>query len=226
MLYEGKGISPVGEYYLHNNVLVLIKDPLPEEINIQYILEYVEKKVPFHLVYEVDSIDIGQFDEFEERQINSFYRDGAIFVTNYQSSKEDLIDDIIHEIAHAVEEQHSVNIYGDRTVEEEFLGKRRRLYDLLIANELMSNTEALRKQFATIKYTKRLDDVLYKEIGYPTLSSLTQGLFTNPYAITSLREYFASAFELYFLGEKTYLQKISPKVYYKMSILEEFNSEG
>ena len=226
MLYEGKGISPVGEYYLHNNVLVLIKDPLPEEINIQYILEYVEKKVPFHLVYEVDSIDIGQFDEFEERQINSFYRDGAIFVTNYQSSKEDLIDDIIHEIAHAVEEQHSVSIYGDRTVEEEFLGKRRRLYDLLIANELMSNTEALRKQFATIKYTKRLDDVLYKEIGYPTLSSLTQGLFTNPYAITSLREYFASAFELYFLGEKTYLQKISPKVYYKMSILEEFNSEG
>jgi hypothetical protein len=226
MLYEGKDISPVGEYYLHNNVLVLIKDPLPEEINIQYILEYVEKKVPFHLVYEVDSIYIGQFDEFEERQINSFYRDGAIFVTNYQSSKEDLIDDIVHEIAHAVEEQHSVSIYGDRTVEEEFLGKRRRLYDLLIANELISDTGALRKQFATIKYTKRLDDVLYKEIGYPTLSSLTQGLFTNPYAITSLREYFASAFELYFLGEKTYLQKISPKVYYKMNILEEINSEG
>lgn len=226
MFYEGKDASPVGEYHLHNSVLVLIKDPLPQEINVRYVLKYIENRIPFHLVYEVDSIYVGQFSEFVEREINSFYRDGAIFVTNDQSSKEDLIDDIVHEIAHSAEERYSVDIYGDRTVEEEFLGKRRRLRDLLIASELISGTDASRKQFAAIKYTKRLDDILYKEIGYPKLASLTQGLFTNPYAITSLREYFASAFELYFLGEKTYLQKISPKVYYKMSMLEKTNSEG
>ena len=42
-----------------------------------------------------------------------------------------MVDDIIHEIAHAVEEIAGSEIYGDDKIEIEFLGKRKRLESIL-----------------------------------------------------------------------------------------------
>ena len=39
------------------------------------------------------------------------------------------------------------------------------------------------------------------------------GLFISPYAATSLREYFATGFEAYYMGKKDQLDKISPVLY-------------
>ena len=59
-----------------------------------------------------------------EREINAMYKDGTIYVSNYQSDEEDMVDDIIHEIAHAVEDNYMMQIYGDNQIEVEFLSKR------------------------------------------------------------------------------------------------------
>ncbi len=40
----------------------------------------------------------------------------------------DMVDDIVHEIAHSVEKTFSMYIYANGNLEEEFLGKRNRLY--------------------------------------------------------------------------------------------------
>ena len=45
------------------------------------------------------------------------------------------------------------------------------------------------------KYDEEFDRFLHEEVGYEKLSILTNDIFINPYAITSLREYFAMAFE-------------------------------
>jgi len=42
------------------------------------------------------------------------------------------------------------------------------------------------------------------------------GLFPNAYSPTSIREYFASGFEEYFLGDRNYLKKVSPVLYRKI----------
>lgn len=226
VFYEGAEKSPVSEYWLLDRIFVLVKDPLPENIDLPYILKVIAHKIPEHLTYEIDVIYIGEFIEFAEREINSFYKDGAIFVTNQQIDNDDLLDDIIHEIAHSLEALHGPIIYMDRKVEEEFLGKRRRLYSLLRNHDSSAKFgKKIRKQFLNIEYTKEFDALLHKKIGYPLLSNLTMGLFINPYAITSLREYFASGFEQYFIGDKKYLQKVCPQVYYKLSDLEDIKSE-
>ena len=54
---------------------------------------------------------------------------------------------------------------------------------------------------------------LYQEVGYQALNNLTVGLFCSPYGATSIREYFANAFEHYFMKDPKYVKKISPNVY-------------
>ena len=47
------------------------------------------------------------------------------------------------------------------------------------------------------------------------------GLFVSPYAPTSLREYFATGFEEYYIGDRNYLRKISPNLYTQISKLDD-----
>ena len=227
MFYEGKTRSPVREYQRYGRVLVLIKDPLPAEIDLVSILGNIEKSIPNHLLHDLDSIYIGQFDEFIERDINAFYRDGAIFATNDQVDDSDLMDDLVHEMAHSVESYYSAQIYRDGEIEREFLGKRRRLLDLLAQHDLDINLKdkSLRDSFFDLKYSQKFDNMLYKDIGYTLLSNITRGLFCNAYAITSLREYFASGFEEFYMADRQYLKKICPALFEKLHYLNNLNEE-
>ena len=220
-MYEGASHSPVGEYHLFDRILVLVKDPLPENISLPDCLKRVEKEIPQQLLFDLDSVYIGHFDEFVERDINAFYRDGAIFITNDQVDDDDLIDDLVHEIAHCTENRYQSQIYGDDKIEDEFLGKRTRLFDLLKQQDLDVDVSRAKKLFFNLNYTPTFDNILYKKLGYPLLSSIAGGLFVNPYAITSLREYFASGFEEYFTGDREYLRKVSPSLYWRIKEISE-----
>ena len=215
------------EYQIYGRVFVLVKDPLPESINLFSTLEKIEKSIPNYLLHDLDSIYIGQFEEFIERDINAFYRDGAIFATNDQIDDSDLMDDLVHEMAHSVESYYSAQIYGDGEIEQEFLGKRRRLLDLLTQHDLDINLKdkSLRDSFFDLKYSQKFDNMLYKDIGYALLSNITRGLFCNAYAATSLREYFASGFEEFYMADRQYLKKISPAVFEKLQYLNNLNEE-
>lgn len=220
-MYEGASHSPVGEYHLFGHILVLVKDPLPENVSLELCLKKVEKTIPEQLLFDLDSVYIGHFDEFFERDINAFYRDGAIFITNEQVDDDDFIDDLVHEIAHCTEGRYQSQIYGDDKIEHEFLGKRRRLFDLLSQQEIDVDLSRIKKLFFNLNYTPTFDNILYKKLGYPLLSSIGNGLFVSPYAITSLREYFASGFEEYFIGDREYLRKVSPSLYWRIKEMSE-----
>ena len=59
------------------------------------------------------------------------YKDGAIYISNDQDNPEDMLDDIVHEIAHSLETPYGGIIYGDTKVEKEFSFKRMKLYRIL-----------------------------------------------------------------------------------------------
>ena len=214
-----KNLSERKEFYTFNDTFVYIKDPLPDNINIPYVLEKIEKRIPSHLTNNVDSIFVGEFDDFIERGTNAFFKDGAIYVSNMQDDNEDMIDDIVHEISHSVEKDFSMYIYANGNLEEEFLGKRRRLYSLLHANNVEELPE--KTDFANPEYSLEFDEFLYQDIGYPILTNMTMGLFNSPYAITSLSEYYANGFEEYYLRDKRHLKLVSPVLY---NILEELEN--
>jgi hypothetical protein len=142
--------------------------------------------------------------------------DGAIYISNDQDSEKDLVDDIIHELGHALIEKDRMNIFGDGLIKQNFLAKRKTLKTIL-----KSKGYNVPKSFTTTNFSQDVDDFLYKEIGYEVLKPMINGLFMNPYAVTSLEEYFTSGVEDYFLGNSLLLKTISPELYNKMEFYDE-----
>ena len=103
-------------------VEVIVKDQIINpEINLRLVLNTIGTKIPKTFLTNVDVIYVGDFDFFKERDIQAMYENSCIFVTNQQDSVEDMCDDIIHEIAHSLEEVHKDLIYSDGELEKEFI---------------------------------------------------------------------------------------------------------
>jgi hypothetical protein len=160
-------------------------------------------------------VEIGHQEIFDKRDANAIYKDGTFYITHEQDNAEDLIDDIIHEFAHHVEMLYPEEIYGDQKIKKEFLRKRAQL-EFELRSEGYWTKEY---NFSDLKYDQDFDKFLYKRVGKNMLKMTTAGLFVRPYASISLREYFATGFEQYFLGNKEKVKRISPEVYNKIEEL-------
>jgi hypothetical protein len=216
-LKNKKVIHEEQNVFLHNSVPVYVKDPLLNDgISLSSVIAKVSQFVPQFFVHGLDSIYVGDFEQFRERGINAFYDDGSLYISNVQDDEDDMIDDIVHEIAHHVEENHGMDIYGDGRLEKEFLGKRKKLYFLLDAE----GYDVRIRDFLNPEFSREFDEFLSQDVGYMNLRGVTQGLFYSPYAATSLREYFANGFENFHIKKDyNYLQIMSPVLYNKIENL-------
>jgi hypothetical protein len=208
------------DFYTSTGLHVFFKNPLnTKDIDVEEVVGKVEDMLPPHLISEIEMIIIGWFEEFEERQINSFYDGGTLYVSSVQDGFEDMVDDIVHEISHSLEEPHGFFIYGDKKIEEEFLRKRKYLYDAL----WNMGYKAPMSVFMDPEYNEEFDMFLYQKIGYDKLSGIMKGIFISAYAATSLREYFATGFTEFYLhpDEHGFLQKIAPELYKKLISLHD-----
>jgi hypothetical protein len=211
-----KRTSNLKDHYKMREIDIFIKDQLPAHINPDLVFSTFSKLIPSHLMAGVDIIYVGQFDVFKEKKVNAVFQDGAIYVSNEQDSNQDMIDDIIHELAHSVEEKFPQFIYDENDLKNEFVSKRKRLYDILFAYKYDPPTEIK----SLYHYDEDIDMYFYKEVGYEAMWNLVNGLFPSPYSATSLREYFAIGFEFYFMGDKSTIKKLCPILYSKLEDLE------
>jgi len=208
IIESAKKARRLKDVYNVSGVDVYIKDKLPDHVDPEFVFNYINARIPFHLARTVDIIYIGQFPAMKEREINAYYEDGAIYVTNEQDEDIDMVDDIIHELAHAVERNNEQLIFGTGALQSEFKAKRRNLEVLL--NQISFVPEGFVNK---IEYSKEIDDYLYKTIGYDILNQLVVNIFVSAYASTSISEYFARGFEEYFIGDKSNLKTLSPVLY-------------
>ena len=196
------------DVYNLSGVDVYIKDRLPEHIDPDFVFNYISARIPFHLTRNIDIVYIGQFPEMKEREISAYYEDGAIYVTNEQEEDIDMIDDIIHELAHAVERNNENIVYGTGALQREFKAKRRNLYTII--QDMYKIPEGF---LSDIEYNKEIDNFLFRTIGYDILNQIVSNIFVSGYAATSVNEYFARGFEEYFIGNKDKLKQLSPVLY-------------
>jgi hypothetical protein len=169
----------------------------------------VTARVPTKLLDSIDVIYVGNFPEFKDRQINAYYDNGAVFITNEQDNDRDMIDDIVHEIAHGVEERFNDFVYSDGSVEREFMAKRKVLFRILNSHDLNPPKQLL----VDPSYNQVIDDYLYEEVGYDVLNDLVNGIFVSAYAATSVNEYYARGFEEWVFGHRKEIKKLSPALY-------------
>lgn len=205
--------SSVGEFTLAG-LLVIIKDPLPKNVNVRECLSLILERMPRNLFSNVKNIIIGRFDFLQQRNVQAIYKNNTIYITNEHDDNYDFMSDIIHEIAHAFEEKNSKYIYQDGRVKDEFLAKRQALYSKLLNDGTFLMID--KSYFMKSEFNLIFDQYLYGTIGYQKLSYITSDIFVSPYGATSLREYFANAFENFFINDMVLVHKYAPTVYEKL----------
>lgn len=204
-------------FYTPSGIHVYFQQPV-ENINMMSVINTVEKMVPHHILSEVEMIMFGWFPEFDERALEAYFQDGTLYISHIQTDEFSVVENIVHETAHAAEVAYGFDIYGDSRVQKEFARKRRHLHDIL----WKSGYKFPISFFTNLEYDQEFDELLYQKIGYDKLNQLAAGLFINSYAATSLREYFATAFTDFYLNTNHgFLQKVSPEVYKKIVELQE-----
>ena len=205
------------DHYMLGDVNIYIKDRLPEHVDVDFVIRYVAKHLPNHVLSNIDIIYIGHFQDLIDRDINALWQNGAIYITNDQDSEMDMIDDLIHEIAHSNEKQFEQIIYEDGKLEREFLVRRKKLAFILKDNGFNVPTGFI----YNVDYDKSIDDYLYKKVTYDVLWQLVVGIFPSPYAVTSLREYWAKGFEQFYMGKRKDLKETSPVLFSKLMQLHD-----
>ena len=200
------------EYMLYNSIPVMIRDN--PDYDMGEVLTAIEKNIPRSLTSDLDYVVVSNMGHFDNKDLDSIFLDGVIYMSPEIEDTEEATLTVAHEIAHSVETIHP-QIYADQSIESEFLGKRLKLKNILDSHDV----DTSEYDFLTTEYEEKFDDFLYLVVGYPLLRTLTTGLFMSPYAITSIREYFADAFEEYFFRNPAYVKKMSPAVYYKIEEL-------
>ena len=127
-----------------------------------------------------------------------------------------MLDDIIHEVAHSVEEIYHDQIYSDNLIKKEFLKKRKKLWSILKQKGIEGDLSL----FLNTEFTHEFDNFLYSKVGYDIMYLYITDLFYSPYGATSLREYFANGFEAFFMKQEvSRLKKVSPVLYSKLEQL-------
>jgi len=195
------------EYHIYNIPLFVIGDP--PEVSLPDFCTEAEETIPQSLLCNVDVVYVGDLRELNGR--NATYANAAIYMTNKEPTTEDMLENFIHEVAHSLEHNFASEVYTDDLIKE-FKGKRSRLYHILKSHGYDVSPIA----FGFTEYSEKFDQFLSDTVGYPTLLTLTMGLFASPYAATSIQEYFANGFEKYFLEHPWDLKKVSPVLFDKM----------
>ena len=203
------------EVIAFGNVEVNIIQPLPESVSLAKVLHMISGLLPKDYYRGISKIQVSDHPKFANKEFNAMYQDGTLYVSPDQDNEEDMIDDIIHETAHHLEVIALEEIYGDQRIISEFVKKRKELrYELAAEGYDVKSYD-----FEELKYDKQFDDFLHKRVGYQTIKYLMQYDFVRPYGATSLREYFACAFQEYYLGNRDRLFDRCPAVYKKIDEL-------
>jgi hypothetical protein len=196
------------EYYIHH-IPVFVVDQPEEDGIVAAFCEEAESYLSPRFLSNIDVIYVGYFQDLKDR--NAAFSDGAIYMTAGEATSFDYLQNFVHEVAHSLENEYGLQLYTD-ALKQEFLGKRERLRHILKSEGY--TISPLLYQFT--EYNQKFDEFLALEVGYPTLLTLTMGLFVSPYAATSLPEYFANGFEKYILENPRIVRDTSPILYDKI----------
>jgi|10_taG_2_1085330.scaffolds.fasta_scaffold144302_2 hypothetical protein len=213
-----ESLKKAHEFVLFKKIPVILDKRLTNErILMSGVISKLESLASSRHFQGIERIRIGDYDFLKSKDINAAFHDGTIYLTNKQDDDEDIIDDILHEMAHNLEKLYNSEIYDDGKLEHEFQSKRLKLKGIL--KDIGFNVD--KHDFFGVEYNKEFDFFLYKHVTYRVLKQLATDLFCSVYGATSLREYYATGFQQYLMGNQRCLSDVSPMLFKKIEKLND-----
>jgi hypothetical protein len=213
--YISEKVKNTTKHFKFGTVEVEEIEPTSDNVNLPAVFKAVEDHFPSHYFKDLKAVKIGNFLDLQDKNFSALYDDGIFYINHKQNDSKGILNDVVHEFAHHLEAIYTDFIYGDDSIIHEFIKKRTHLkFELQSEGYWVSDYD-----FDNLKYDEKLDTFLYKRVGSNMLRLVTADLFMRPYSSISLREYFATGFEAYYLGQRDELEKLSPRLYDKINEL-------
>jgi hypothetical protein len=192
-----------------------------QRLNLSLIKDWIEANIPRKAFNDIIEVCFTNEAEYNERMINAYYdrESRCIFLSDKQENEKDCINDIVHELSHALQERYGQHVFMDGELKKEFVSKRMKMASVL---HRAGYDEIPRRSYAMVEYSNLLDEYFFNIVGYQKINSLLGATFPSAYACTSLEEYYAEGFEAYYCKEngRSYLKKYCPVLFAKLSTLE------
>tara|TARA_B100000989_G_scaffold38945_1_gene24685 strand:- start:2118 stop:2792 length:675 start_codon:yes stop_codon:yes gene_type:complete len=211
-------------HFSYRGIEIFVREQIVNpDIDLKKVILKTFTILPDHLISTIKSIYVGQFDFLKNQSMSASYYKSTIFLSNEQKDENDIFSDLVHEIAHSVEEKYTDFLYADKKIKNEFLIKKNMLKNTL---SQIDKDVSKKFDFKDLQFNEDFDDYLYNEIGYKKLNLLTAEYFLTPYSATSIREYFAECFEMFYEKNNFHrIKNVSPVLFKKISdlIMEDFS---
>ena len=78
--------------YNFGHLHVVVKDPIKNDVDLKSIFDKIDYLIPDHFIQLIDIVYIGEFDIFEQKKVNAYFMDDALYISNDQDDGADLID--------------------------------------------------------------------------------------------------------------------------------------
>ena len=218
---QTKILSEKKRFYFNRGIEFVLDKPLKKDIDIEKVMGLLRSNLPVSSYVGINNVYFGEFDILKKRSLTALHHKDNIYISSEQmSSEKEILDDLVHEFAHRFEENNSEKIYEDGKIINEYLGKMNRLHDLITQDYDLDYFGITYFDFINTEFDEKFDKFLYEKIGYEEVENMAPTLFIRPYAATSVREYFATGFEDYYLEGGLQLKKISPILHSRIELLE------
>lgn len=210
--------------FFNADVTVLQPFQVPT-VKLAQAFKILQAKIPQNLlVYSgIDAITVGEIPFLDKINATSVIQDGGIYLSSKIATDRELVKALTHEYAHAIEERFADEIYADGSVEAEYVGKKRAL-----KTRLEQGGYAVKhKSFDSTVYDQKMFDFFFVNVGYDKLTALTKDLFVETYGVSSLGEYFSTAFSVFFFDPARYeaLRTIQPMIFNKLQVLASWTEQ-
>ena len=218
---QTKILSEKKRFYFNRGIEFVLDKPLKKDIDIEKVMGLLRSNLPVSSYVGINNVYFGEFDILKKRSLTALHHKDNIYISSeVMSSEKEILDDLVHEFAHRFEENNSEKIYEDGKIINEYLGKMNRLHDLITQDYDLDYFGITYFDFINTEFDEKFDKFLYEKIGYEEMENMAPTLFIRPYAATSVREYFATGFEDYYLEGGLQLKKISPILHSRIELLE------
>lgn len=218
---QTKILSEKKRFYFNRGIEFVLDKPLQKDIDIEKVMGLLRSNLPVSSYVGINNVYFGEFDILKRRSLTALHHKNNIYISSEElTSEKEILDDLVHEFAHRFEENNSEKIYEDGKIINEYLGKMNRLHDLITQDYNLEEHGLSYFDFINTEFDPKLDKFFYETVGYTEIENMAPTLFIRPYAATSVREYFATGFEDYYLEGGLQLKKISPILHSRIEMLE------
>lgn len=171
------------------------------------------KKIPEKMYSNCTDIYIQPSEYLDDKGLDAISNKNIIKIDSSKiSSDKDFIKTLIHELYHLYHtdlKQNNSESY--KNVCDEYLDKKKIVLDKLKNDQRFYPPKDV--YYSKLDYSRDFDNYLYNIIGYDNLYIRIIDIFPNAYSMTSVDEYIAICFEIFFFENQKWLSMYSPEVY-------------